>query len=44
MKAFFSSASLMSPGTQVFWGAPLMKGHPSRTEATAKRVEGETSS
>ena len=43
MKAFFSSASLISPGTHVFWGAPLTNGHPSRTDATANSVDGDTS-
>ena len=27
----------------MFWGAPLVKGSPSRIAATAKRVDGETS-
>ena len=38
------SASSMTPGTNVFWGAPLMKGTPSRMEATAKMALGATSS
>ena len=37
MKDFSCSASSMTPGTNVFWGAPLMKGSPSRMEATGSR-------
>ena len=32
-----------TPGTNMFWGAPLMKGSPSRIAATARRVDEETS-
>lgn len=44
MKALCCSASWMAPGTNVFWGEPLIKGVFSRMQATAKTVEGETSS
>ena len=44
MKAPCFSARSMAPGTKVFCGEPLMKGAPSRMQATAKTVEGETSS
>jgi hypothetical protein len=44
IKAPFSSARRIAPGTNVFCGAPLMKGAFSRMAATAKSVEGETSS
>ena len=37
MKDFSCSVSSMTPGTNVFWGAPLMKGSPSRMEATGSR-------
>lgn len=38
------SASSTTPGTKVFCGEPLMYEQPSRTEATAKSVDGESSS
>merc|ERR1719487_372299 len=34
------SASSTTPGTKVFWGDPLMKGTPSKMQATAKSVDG----
>merc|ERR1719353_621946 len=37
------SASSITPGTKVFCGEPLMYIEPSRTEATAKMVDGEIS-
>ncbi len=36
------SANSMTPGTNVFWGDPLIYVHPSRIDATANIVEGET--
>lgn len=43
MKTLFSYASYMIPGTNEFYGDPLINEHPSKIVAAAKTVDGEIS-
>lgn len=43
MKTFYFYASYIIPGTNVFYGDPLIKEQPSNIVAAAKMVEGEIS-